>query len=157
MKFSGTTALMLAAGAAIVIVVGGGYMSAFYSKPSGNMNSGNATLVAEGETVYTKSCAKCHGANLKGKPNWQQRKPDGTFPPPPQDETGHSWHHPDKVLFDIVKLGGKAVAPPGFKSAMPAFAGKLSDTQIWAALSYIKSRWPKIIRIRQERINKRVG
>ncbi len=160
MKISGTTALMLAAGAAIVVVVGGGYMSAFYSKPAGNagnMNSDNAVLVADGETVYNKSCAKCHGVDLKGKPNWQQRKPDGTLPPPPQDETGHSWHHPDKMLFDVVKLGGQAVAPPGFKSAMPAFADKLSDKQIWAALSYIKSRWPKVIRIRQERINKQAG
>jgi mono/diheme cytochrome c family protein len=157
MKTSGTTALVLAAGAAIVVVVGVGYMSVFYSKSSGNMDSDSAIMVAEGKVLYTENCAACHGANLKGQPNWQQRKADGTFPPPPQDETGHSWHHPDKVLFNIVKLGGKAVAPPGFKSAMPSFADKLSDKQIWETLSYIKSRWPKTIRIRQERINKRAG
>lgn len=157
MKISGTTALMLAAGAAILIVIGGGYMSAFNpdaGNNGGSMDSNNPQLVAEGKIVYAESCAVCHGVNLEGQPNWRQRNPDGTFPPPPHNETGHTWHHPDKMLFNNTKLGGAVGAPAGFKSAMPAFGEQLSDKQIWAVLSYIKSRWPKGARIRQERINK---
>ncbi len=148
---------MLAAGAAIVVVIGVGYMSAFNPDAGdngGGMDSGNPKLVAEGKIIYAENCAACHGANLEGQPNWRQRNPDGTFPPPPHNETGHTWHHPDMMLFNTTKLGGAAGAPPGFKSAMPAFGDKLSDQQIWAVLSYIKSRWPKGARIRQERINK---
>lgn len=64
------------------------------------------------------------------------------MPAPPHDETGHTWHHPDRVLFGIVKHG---LVPPyahaDYQSDMPAFAAKLSDEDIWAVLAYIKSHW----------------
>ena len=101
----------------------------------------DAEQIASGETVYRDHCAECHGANLEGQPNWQQRLPDGTMPAPPHDETGHTWHHPDQQLFDYTKLGGAAVVPAPFKSAMPSFAETLSDDNIWAVLAFIKSRW----------------
>lgn len=64
------------------------------------------------------------------------------MPAPPHDESGHTWHHPDGVLFGITKKGlAPPFAPRGFESDMPAFAGKLSDEEIWAVLSYIKSYW----------------
>jgi len=36
---------------------------------------------------------------------------------------------------------------------MPAYADVLSDEEIVAVLSYIKSRWPKQIRKRHDRMN----
>ena len=39
---------------------------------------------------------------------------------------------------------------------MPGFADALSDAEIWAALAFIKSRWPDAVRTGQDRLN-RVG
>ncbi|MBU3032108.1 c-type cytochrome [Paracoccus marinaquae] len=101
--------------------------------------------LAQGEKLYQSYCASCHGANLEGQPDWRSPGPDGTLPAPPHDETGHTWHHPDSVLFDYTRLGGKAtLAAQGvdFASGMPGFGDQLSDDQIWNILAYIKSTWP---------------
>jgi hypothetical protein len=64
------------------------------------------------------------------------------MPAPPHDDSGHTWHHPDEVLFGITKNGlVLPYAPPGYQSDMPAFAGTLSDEEIRAVLAYIASRW----------------
>ena len=97
--------------------------------------------VALGEKVYAANCASCHGAQLEGQPNWKRRLPNGRMPAPPHDESGHTWHHPDEVLFGITQHGVARYAPPGYQSDMPAFAGKLTDDEIWAVLAFIKSRW----------------
>jgi len=109
--------------------------------------------VAQGQTVYAAQCARCHGANLEGQPNWQQRLANGRLPAPPHDASGHTWHHPDAQLFAITKHGLGPYAPAGYQSDMPAFADILTDEQIAAVLAYIKSTWPADIRERQARIN----
>jgi mono/diheme cytochrome c family protein len=102
----------------------------------------DAAKVALGEKVYAQHCASCHGAKLEGQPNWRERLPNGRLPAPPHDESGHTWHHPDFVLFAITKDGlVPPYAPPNYESDMPAFVGKLSDDEIWAVLAYIKSHW----------------
>jgi len=64
------------------------------------------------------------------------------MPAPPHDESGHTWHHTDDVLFGITKYGVTSkYAPPGYESDMPAFSGKLSDDDLWAVLSFIQSHW----------------
>jgi mono/diheme cytochrome c family protein len=88
-------------------------------------------------------CAACHGAKLEGQPKWRERLPNGRLPAPPHDETGHTWHHPDALLFNIVRNGIEPYAPPGYKSDMPAFADRLSDDDIRAVLAFIKSTWPE--------------
>ena len=115
----------------------------------------NSARLAEGETLYVKHCASCHGANLEGQPNWRQRKPDGRLPAPPHDETGHTWHHPDAQLLKITKLGTEAIVGGGYKSDMLGFAGVMSDREIGAVLAYIKSTWPERIRRRHDAMNGR--
>jgi len=110
-------------------------------------------LVARGEAVYAEHCASCHGAKLEGQPNWRHRLPSGRMPAPPHDPTGHTWHHADKQLFNMTKFGPSALVP-GYESDMPGFKDKLSDADIWAALSYIESTWPAEIRERQQRMNR---
>jgi mono/diheme cytochrome c family protein len=115
----------------------------------------NAEQVALGQKVYISFCADCHGANLEGQPDWQKRLPMGNFPAPPHNETGHTWHHPDQWLFEIIKFGGQHFAPAGYRSAMPAYRDMLADDEIWAVLAFIKSRWPEASRAHQERENLR--
>lgn len=95
-----------------------------------------------GQEVYAANCASCHGAKLEGQPDWKRRLDTGRMPAPPHDESGHTWHHADRDLFTITKLGVGAVVP-GYESDMPAFADVLSDAEIAAALAYIKSTWPE--------------
>ena len=104
---------------------------------------GDKARVALGAKVYARHCAACHGARLEGQANWRTRLPNGRLPAPPHDESGHTWHHPDHVLFGITRNGlvPGQFAPPGYESDMPAFAGTLSDGEIWAVLAYIKSHW----------------
>ncbi len=143
--------------AVVLVVIAGAYLSAVTPEAPIKADVQNPEMVALGKTVYAESCAACHGANREGQPNWRKRNDDGTFPPPPHDASGHTWHHPDAVLFQIVKLGGQVNAPKDFKSAMPAFGKTLSDEQILAAIAYIKSMWPPTIQDRNARINKQAG
>jgi mono/diheme cytochrome c family protein len=102
----------------------------------------NAELVSRGEKVYAAQCASCHGVKLEGQPDWRQRLPNGRLPAPPHDESGHTWHHRDSVLFAITKNGMvPPSAPAGYESDMPGFGGRLSDDEIWASLAYVKSHW----------------
>src|SRR3546814_14468250 len=82
------------------------------------------------------------------------------FRSPPHDDTGHTWHHPDAVLFDLVKNGlipGRT-APSDYQSDMPAFGSTLSDEQIIAVLAYIKSTWSSdVLRMQKEEIGRAHG
>ena len=100
-----------------------------------------------GEKLYEQHCAACHGARLEGQPDWQKRLPNGRFRAPPHDESGHTWHHPDEVLFGITKHGlVPPYAPAGYESDMPGFAGKLTDAEIRAVLAFIRARWSDEVR-----------
>lgn len=114
----------------------------------------DARLLALGQKVYAVQCAACHGQRLEGQPNWRERGADGRLPAPPHDASGHTWHHPDEVLFRITKYGvAKAANLKNYESAMPAYEDRLSDEEIVAVLSWIKSTWPPEIRARVDRIN----
>lgn len=110
-------------------------------------------LTARGAVIYAAQCAACHGANLEGAPDWRQRDADGLLPAPPHDATGHTWHHADAQLFALTKYGPAALVGGGYRSAMPGYEGVLSDDDIIAVLSFIKSTWPPAIRARNDAIN----
>ena len=115
-------------------------------------------IVAQGAEIYRESCSACHGAELQGQPDWRTQGPDGMLPAPPHDPSGHTWHHPDEVLFALTKYGpGAATGNPDYRSNMPAYSESLSDAEIIAVLSYIKAQWPPEIRARHDDINARSG
>lgn len=112
-------------------------------------------VVAQGERVYIENCASCHGASLEGQPDWRSRDANGLLPAPPHDENGHTWHHADDLLFEIVKYGpGPVIGDAAYRSAMPAYESILTDEEIVAALSWIKSSWPTKEREWQDEVNR---
>ena len=115
---------------------------------------GSFESIELGRNVYKGYCLACHGAQLEGQPNWRIRNAEGRLPAPPHDEAGHTWHHPDAILFEITKYGPSSIAGDNYESDMPGFEETLSDTEIWQALDYIKSTWPKHIQNEQARRTK---
>jgi mono/diheme cytochrome c family protein len=92
--------------------------------------------VERGEALYGRHCATCHGADLGGEAGWKEQNEDGTWKPPPHDDSGHTWHHPDSLLIEIVRDGG------GFAgSRMPGFESVLDNDQIDDILAFLKSGW----------------
>lgn len=95
--------------------------------------SESSLLISLGKTVYDKNCASCHGAQGEGKPpNW---------PPLANNQSieMESAVNPIRMVLN----GGY---PPGTKGnpkpyGMPPFAGLLSDNEIAAVVSYIRTAW----------------
>ena len=124
------------------------------NEPGIALRPDDAETVALGREVYARECASCHGAGLEGQADWRARKPDGRLPAPPHDDSGHTWHHPDGQLFALTKHGPAALVGGDYQSDMPAYDGALSDGEIIAVLSFIKSTWPADVRARHDQINR---
>jgi len=90
----------------------------------------------DGAVLYASYCSSCHGENLEGHPNWQTPNADGSYNPPPQDASGHTWHHGDPTLLQLISEGS-----PFPQSRMPAFGDVLTNEQILAILEFFKSNW----------------
>ncbi|SNT26636.1 c-type cytochrome [Antarctobacter heliothermus] len=132
----------------LAVLVTGAYLGAEAAADAESGAMPNNVDIVVGQDLYAETCAACHGANLEGQENWQSPREDGRLPGPPHDETGHTWHHSDQLLFGYTKLGGREVlAAQGmeFDSGMPGFADRLTDQEIWNILGYIKSTWPERI------------
>ena len=115
------------------------------------MRANDLDIVARGSQVYAENCASCHGVDLAGQPDWRAPGPDGKLPAPPHDATGHTWHHDGETLFRLTKYGlVELIGDPDYASNMPAYDGILTDADIIAVLSYIKSTWPQDIRARHD-------
>ncbi|MEB3196103.1 MAG: cytochrome c oxidase subunit II [Candidatus Sericytochromatia bacterium] len=92
-----------------------------------------AALVKAGEAVYTSRCAGCH-------------QPAGTgmapmFPPLAGAEQVNG---SDDEVIDILlkgKVGPMTVKGTQYNGQMPAFGGQLSDTEIAAVISFVRSSW----------------
>ena len=137
---------LLLGGLILAVLVG------WHQVRSASTAASSAEVFEQGRQVYADQCATCHGAQLEGQPDWKTPLPSGRLPAPPHDAGGHTWHHPDDILFRIVKEGTAAIVGGGYKSDMPGFA-VLSDAEIQAALAYIKSTWPERERTYQENVS----
>ena len=147
---------LLAAG---ILLVGG---VIFYPSPPVNkaeavisLHHKDSSIVDLGKVIYAEHCASCHGVFLEGQANWRQRDAEGYLPAPPHDETGHTWHHPDSYLFLMTKYGIEKMTGRSYPNNMPAYEDKLTDDEIVAALSYIKSTWSGRIQRQHDQINAR--
>ncbi len=95
--------------------------------------SGAAALVAHGKTVYETVCGLCHGNDGLGKPNQA----------PPL--AGSEWVAKDAVSLARVPLAGLngpiQVAGHEWNLAMAPMGAGLSDADLAAVLSYIRTSW----------------
>jgi S-disulfanyl-L-cysteine oxidoreductase SoxD len=127
----------------------------FNSKPfEVALQPGDPVLVQTGKQVYTGNCAACHGQSLEGHAKWQTRTTEGKLPAPPHDQNGHTWHHKDQLLFDLTKYGLAAMTGSDYDTDMPIYKDILSDQEIVAVLSYIKSTWPADVREMHDKLNR---
>lgn len=148
----------MALAAAAVMAATGTLAVWWLQTQSSHADADDQVQVALGRTVYADQCARCHGERLEGQPNWRERQPNGRLPAPPHDASGHTWHHPDRILFDITKRGlSPPNAPEGYESDMPAYRSVLSDAEIWAVIAFLKYSWPPEVRARQRRITEQAG
>jgi mono/diheme cytochrome c family protein len=80
---------------------------------------------AAGKRVYTRMCGRCHGAEGRG---------DGTAATTPvPDLTDDTWDYggSDGEIF--------AVIHDGVSADMDGYAARLSDTDIWNVVNFIRS------------------
>ncbi len=96
--------------------------------------------VSAGARVFQENCASCHGKRGEGADNWRKADPDGNYPAPPLNGSGHAWHHPLNILFHTIKNGS-----PGGQGNMPAWAAKLTDAEIISVIAWFQSKWPREI------------
>ena len=102
--------------------------SATVSPASGVMASGNLeNVLSRGAELYVANCQICHG----------DRQGNGvTLGAAPHNESGHTWHHPDAQLKKETIFNGKMGL-----GLMPPFKDKLTEGEVDAILSYIKTWW----------------
>jgi mono/diheme cytochrome c family protein len=91
-----------------------------------------------GRATYDQHCASCHGLNGEGQADWKIPNADGSLPAPPHNVSGHTWHHAEAQLLDIIAQGGTIYMP---ESTMPGFEDLLSQAEMEATLAYIKRWW----------------
>jgi mono/diheme cytochrome c family protein len=111
--------------------------------------------VARGRQIYVENCASCHGPSAEGALNWQQPDDRGNLPPPPHDDSGHTWRHPDAQLDEIIRDGQRDPFNKTPELTMPPFRDRLSDEEIADVIAYFKSLWSEEYRRFQEEQNQR--
>ena len=110
-------------------------------------------MIIRGKIIYENNCASCHQVNLVGAENWKGLDEDGHRKAPPLNGTGHTWHHDDATLHNIIKYGlAKLVNKK--KKKMLGYEDNLKDKDIDSVLSYIRNFWPDDIYQQQINLNK---
>jgi mono/diheme cytochrome c family protein len=110
-------------------------------------------MIIRGKNIYENNCVSCHQVNLVGAENWKGLDEDGHRKAPPLNGTGHTWHHDDATLHNIIKYG-LAKLVKNYEGKMLGFEDNLKDKDIDSVLSYIKSFWPDDVYQRQINLNK---
>ncbi len=89
---------------------------------------------------YNKSCAHCHGWAGDGQPQVTIENAEklGYHTVPRHDSQGHTWQHPNQILFEVIKYGVQA---PSNLYPMSAFDDQLTDNEIFGIIDYIKQWW----------------
>ena len=85
--------------------------------------------IEKGKALFQKNCRFCHGAEAKGN---GPMAPEGTHP---SDLTDAKWDRgsTDGEIFLVIRDGA------GPKFDMKGFKSKLSETDMWNIVNYIRS------------------
>lgn len=94
-----------------------------------NPVTSSAESVAIGQAVYQKNCLFCHGTEATGNGSMA---PKNTHP---SDLTDAKWDYgsSDGEIFAVIRDG----AAPDFK--MKGYKGRMSDTDVWNIVNYLRS------------------
>jgi mono/diheme cytochrome c family protein len=89
--------------------------------------------VAAGQALFQKNCRFCHNADAKGN---GPMAPKDTHP---SDLTDAKWDRgsTDGEIFAVIQNGA------GPKFDMKGYKGKISDTDTWNIVNYLRSLGPK--------------
>jgi mono/diheme cytochrome c family protein len=126
---------------------------ASYSNSHFPITRDSALMIARGKIIYESYCVSCHQVNLIGAENWKGVDEDGHRKAPPLNGTGHTWHHDDATLHNIIKYGLVKLVK-NYEGKMLGFEDNLKDKDIDSVLSYIKSFWPEDVYQQQINLNK---
>ena len=110
-------------------------------------------MITRGKSVYKNNCMSCHLVNLVGAKNWKNLDEDVHRKAPPLNGKGHTWHHDDATLHNIIKYG-LAKLVKNYEGKMLGFEDNLKDNDIDSVLSYMKSFWPEDVYQRQINLSK---
>jgi mono/diheme cytochrome c family protein len=93
----------------------------------------SAESIAAGQALFQKNCRFCHGADAKGN---GPMAPKDTHP---SDLTDAKWDRgsSDGEIFAVIQNGA------GPKFDMKGYKGKISDTDTWNIVNYLRSLGPK--------------
>ncbi len=103
----------------------------------------DSSAVARGKQIYQLHCAVCHGGKAEGAVNWKVPDENLNYPPPPHDDTGHTWHHSDRVIYEAIHDGILDPSRPNQPMRMRGFGDELSDVEIDSVIVYFKSLWSR--------------
>jgi len=97
---------------------------------------GGGVAVVDGASVFSGRCAACHQATGQGLP--------GAFPPLAGSE--YVLGDGERVVRIVLRglSGPVTVAGQAFNGAMPAWADQLSDAEIAAVLTYVRSSFGNV-------------
>jgi mono/diheme cytochrome c family protein len=93
----------------------------------------SAESIAAGQALFQRNCRFCHGADAKGN---GPQAPKDTHPP---DLTDAKWDRgsSDGEIFAVIQNGA------GPKFDMKGYKGKISDTDTWNIVNFLRSLGPK--------------
>ncbi len=96
----------------------------------------NAAQISRGAQLFSQNCAKCHGAQAEGGPDWENLDAVGMQRAPPLNGGGHIWHHPVPIMRQVIKEG---TLDRG--GAMPPHEGVLTDQQVDDIIAWYLHLW----------------
>jgi mono/diheme cytochrome c family protein len=102
-----------------------------------NSVPGTAESLTAGSQSYARMCALCHGSTGNG--DGKLAAATAAYGVKPSNLTDNVWDHgsTDGEIFVVIRDG----IGPDFN--MPGFKGRLSDTEIWNVVNYVRSLGPK--------------
>jgi mono/diheme cytochrome c family protein len=94
-----------------------------------NPVASSAESIKAGQQLFQKNCRFCHGADAKGN---GPMAPEGTHP---SNLTDEKWERgsTDGELFLVIRDGA------GPKFDMKGYKSKMSETDIWNVVNYVRS------------------